>query len=370
MENNYFNDLENTMPYLKIALEGFPGAGKSFTAANIGIGIHKAIKSSKPIVIYDTERSARALKHKFDSENIIVKTKHSRTLADLTKTINECNNGFADVLIIDSITHVWESFLQAYLSKKNRNQLYFQDWGILKPKWKKEFSDKFVLSDTHIIFTGRAGYEYEDIVNENGKKEISKTGIKMKSENETAYEPDMLILMERYEDIVGKKKSIERHATIIKDRTDMIDGQTFVNPTYDDFLPAFNLLLDGTTKQSMEIETPDTFKDAEKEHFEKKTAKEIAFEEIKGLFDSMGIGSSADHKKLKADMWDRLFNTTSWTAIQKKPIEDIQFGVNVIKEFKIELAKSAENQPEGYGSKEMFELFDNVFHEMANLTDQ
>lgn len=38
-----FKKLENNRPFAKIAFEGFAGDGKSFTATQVAIGIHKLI---------------------------------------------------------------------------------------------------------------------------------------------------------------------------------------------------------------------------------------------------------------------------------------------------------------------------------------
>lgn len=334
IQNNFFSELENTRPFVKIGFEGFAGTGKTYTAAQIAIGIHKIIGSTKPIVFYDTEKSLKALKPFFDKEGIKVMVRESRTLADLSKTILHCEEGFSEILVIDSITHVWENFLTAYKAQKKRDQLYFQDWGVIKPKWKKEFSDRFVQSNLHIIFTGRAGYEYEETTNEQGKKELHKSGIKMKSENETAYEPDMLILMERFEDILGQKKQIWREATIIKDRTTLIDGKTFKNPTFKDFSPAVAVMLDGHVKERP-AETPDKFVSMDDGQFAKKNAREIAIEEIKGVFDALGLGAGKEEKQLKAAIIEKIFGTLSMTSIESMELEKLQENIIILKDYKI-----------------------------------
>lgn len=214
-----FKKLENNRPFLKLALEGFAGDGKTFTASQIGIGVHKLIKSDKPIALFDTEKAFKALKWKFDEEGIAtVVNDEERSLAALNAAIKWCEAGNADILIIDSITHVWEEFLRAYLNRPDkygkevkRNRLEFQDWGVLKPQWKELFSTPFVMAKCHIIFTGRAGYEYTDERNEEtGKREIFKSGIKMKAETETAFEPDILVLMQKVQDLISEEKSVHR----------------------------------------------------------------------------------------------------------------------------------------------------------------
>lgn len=336
--NGFFSELENTRPFVKIAFEGFAGSGKTFTATEIAIGLHRKIKSTKPIVFFDTEKSLKALKPKFDKAKIKVQVKESRTLADLNKSIKICEDGFADILVIDSITHVYENFLEAYRTQKKRDFLQFQDWGIIKPKWKKEFSDPFVSSNLHIIFTGRAGYEYEDFKNEEtGKREIYKSGIKMKAENETAYEPDLLILMERFEKVLDANKQIWREATIIKDRTTTIDGKTFKNPSYKEFEPAVNIMLDGQVKDVHSAETPDTFE--EREYDNSRTYRQIELENIEGALVQLFPGQSKEEKKLKVDVLERLFMTRSWKEIEITALNKLKEANSVLNIFKSDLQR-------------------------------
>ena len=245
-QDEFFSELGNTKPFFKAGLEGFAGSGKSYTSAEIAIGLHKRIKSKKPVVWFDTERASKFLKPTFDKAKIKVLVKESRSMADLKETMERCRQGLTDVMIIDSISHVWENFLQAYKRKKgNRTFISFEDWGIIKPTWKLEFSDPFVNDPYHIIMCGRAGFEYEEEFNEEKqKRELHKSGIKMRAETETAYEPDILVLMERVENVLDRKKrEIYREATVVKSRDPQLDGKVFRNPTFEDFQSAIDLIL-------------------------------------------------------------------------------------------------------------------------------
>lgn len=333
---NLFMDLENCRPYAKIAFEGFAGDGKSFTAVELAIGIHKLIGSQKPIAIVDTEKAMDKLKSRFTDAGISAKVTNGRSLATVSAAIDACNKGFADILIIDSITHVWESYLEAYKAERNKTRLDFADWGIIKPKWKKEFSDAFVMANTHIIFSGRAGFEYEDEKNaETGKREIFKSGIKMKAEGETAFEPDILVLMEKHQNVLGDKKEIYRTATIIKDRTTKIDGQTFKNPTFNDFYPAISTLLDGTLKDLHGDELPDTFHDFENKFSEMGRKRGQAIAEIEQAFNLMGLGTGKDEKKLKPAIMNKVFKVLSIEKLDSLPLKVVELGAATIKKVAI-----------------------------------
>lgn len=337
-----FKKLENNRPFLKLALEGFAGDGKTFTASQIGIGVHKLIKSGKPIALFDTEKAFKALKWKFDAEGIqTVVNDEERSLEALNQAIAWCESGNADVLIIDSITHVWEEFLRAYLNRPDkygketkRTRLEFQDWGVLKPTWKEKFSTPFVMAKCHIIFTGRAGYEYTDERNEEtGKREIFKSGIKMKAETETAFEPDILVLMQKVQDLISEEKSVHRVAMVVKDRTTQIDGKVFKNPTFEDFYPAIKVLLDGTLREVHGSNIPDTFAEFENKYSEVAKDREVLLAEVSGCFELMGLGAGAKDKQTKAWTLNQVYKVNSLEALGKKNNTTIREGLVIIKDF-------------------------------------
>lgn len=335
MSDSFFTNLENTKPYFKAAFEGFAGSGKTYTAALIAVGLHKRIGSTLPVVIFDTEKAAKFLKPLFAEHGIEVLLRESRSLADLKETMKRMREEkISDILLIDSISHIWENALEAYKSKKNRSYLQFEDWGIIKPTWKKEFSDPFVNDPYHVIMCGRAGYEYENEKNaETGKREIFKSGIKMKVEGETAYEPDMLILMERFEEVLERDKTVWREATIIKDRSTILDGKTFKNPTFSEFAPAIEAMLANPILKNpnavMEGDAGLLFKTEEQKN-EWKREKDKIREEIDGLLTRIAPGSTGKDKKLKLDLLDKVFGTTSETTIAEKSLQELRDGYTAI----------------------------------------
>lgn len=333
-KEQFFTDLGNDAPFLHAGFEGFAGSGKTHTSALLARGIHKKIGSTKPIAIFDTERASRFLKPLFAQYNINVLVRESRTMADLRETIRLCEGGASDILIIDSISHVWENFLSAYKEKVKRTRLEFQDWGTIKPAWKREFSDPFVQAKLHIMLCGRAGYEYETEKDpETGKKTIYKSGIKMKVEGETAYEPDVLVLMERFEEILGDDKKVWREATILKDRSNIIDGQTIKNPTFEHFEPVIDfLLMTDTSSTTSTPATPDTglFVTDEERAANRRKAT-ILLEEIEGLLTSVAPGQTKDEKKWKVDVLERAFDTRSWEKIKTLSLANLEGGLNRIK---------------------------------------
>jgi hypothetical protein len=335
MTDDFFQPLENTNAYWKCALEGFAGSGKSYTMALMGVGLHAFTKSTKPVVLFDTEESGKFLIPHFRKAGIQVLHKRSRSLADLITTMQKCKDGASDILLIDSSTHVWENFVEAFRQKvRNGGMLEFQDWARIKPEWKAKFAEPFVRSHFHIIMTGRAGYEYEDYKDERGKRQIAKSGIKMKMEGESAHEPDMVILMERQEELLEKQKKIWRTATILKDRADLIDSQTFINPKFDVFQPSIAQLLDNVST----LEAPPAADDkrliqTEEDKRAWLKRRDIALEEIEGLLVKAFPGSTGPAKAAKGDCLEHGFGTRSWTKIESLPSELLEQTIPILKRW-------------------------------------
>jgi len=333
MSDDFFTTLENTKPYLKVAFEGFAGSGKTYTMAALAIGVHKRLGSKKPIAYFDTEKAGTHLRHIFKAAQIEILYKQSRTLADLTEVMRRGRDGLFDILLIDSISHVWENVLQSYQKQKNRTRLQFEDWGIIKPKWKSEFSEPFVNDKYHALMCGRAGYEYTDEKDEQGKRQIYKSGVKMKVEGETAYEPDMLIMMERFEEVIERDKKVWREATVIKDRSTLLDGKTFQNPSYKDFEPAVEYLLDNPVERDATPERANEFEgDEEQRAFRKR--RDIALENLEAATIELGLAGNAQAAKAaKVEAFKHAFGTASWTQIQGLHPDKLDEGANRLREY-------------------------------------
>jgi hypothetical protein len=70
------------------------------------------------------------------------------------------------------------------------------DANPIKTIWNSRWAGKFLNSPLHFVIAGRAGYESDIEENEEThKKELTKTGIKMKTEGEFGFEPSLLIQM-------------------------------------------------------------------------------------------------------------------------------------------------------------------------------
>ena len=233
---------------IKMGLYGPPGSGKTFTALLIAEGL--AAFSKKRIAYVDTEHGTdfycqkvptRAVHPEaFDFDAI-----YTRALTEVSSAVHQLDPQQHGVVIIDSITHLWEAARAAYDGRQTKiGTIPMQAWGKIKKPY-KDLMAYLLSSPMHVLICGRQGVEYET---DEETDELKAVGVKMKAEGETPYEPHILIRMEAI-----KPRKTNEIATIIayaeKDRTGILSGRSFSNPNFESICaPLMSLLGD---KQSL-----------------------------------------------------------------------------------------------------------------------
>jgi hypothetical protein len=325
-----FQVATNTQAKLKAGLMGFAGDGKTYTAATLAIGLVELMRErklpdgDKPVMFIDTETGSDWVKPRFDAAGIELRTAKTRAFSDLLTALDEAEQS-GSVLIIDSITHFWRELTETYAKKRNRSRgLEFQDWAYLKAEWGK-FTDKFVNSNCHTILCGRAGYEYDFFQNDSGKKELQKTGVKMKAETETGYEPSILILMEKHRDM--ESGQVWREAHVIKDRSTRLDGKSFKNPDFEVFRPHVDYLNLGGTQMGLDTSRNSGHlvgEDGSRRDWKwRQEQRELALDEIAEVIGKHFGGQSADAKRQRGDVLEKHAGTRSWERIKTLSIDEL-----------------------------------------------
>ena len=351
--------------YAKVGFLGFAKSGKTQTAIELALGIRGHFKLEGPIAMFDTEDGSSYWK-----DRVRERTGHdllvgkSRSLEDLITIAKEdCVEANASVLVVDSITHVWREVGESYLEqlriaarKKNwrePDRLEFQDWGKIKSMWSR-WPDLYLTSPLHIIVCGRAGFEYDFETDERGKKELVKTGVKMKAEAEFGFEPSLLVEMERVWLNLDEREMINR-ATVIGDRYDVLNGKQCDKPTFKFFEPHISKLAPSQhapvdtglkTKFGLDETKSDDWK-------REKDRREILSEKIKSAFTLAGMdGKGADDRKALVEVQLKYFNSSSWKEISERtPSAALATG---LRKFELDhgLLNAEDDLPANFSAKE------------------
>lgn len=348
----------------KIGIFGFQGSGKTTTAFLLAIGLSKTFHNGAPIAMHDTEGSSDFLVPIAQAEGIKLLRHKSTSFDDMVGVLREAESAGACVFIQDQVSRTWAELMSTYQKQKNLKRLEFQHWNFLKEKWRAEFVDRYLASALHCIVNGRAGYEYDTVEDDDGKRQQERVGTKFRAEGEFGYEPNLLIEMEgrRSPDVetAGKKRRVRKqggriihYAHVLKDRSRDLNGKTFefkdINNykpgdwkrVYEAFAPHWALLnVSSGTHRSLEITSTQFAEDANGHDMRRGTRAAIACEEIEGMLVNLWPGQSADAKRAKQAVVKFLFDTFSWKSVEQRSVEELERAVDVLRRFIAALPKS------------------------------
>ncbi len=245
---------------LKMAMYGTAGAGKTFTSLLIAEGLAK--QSGKRIAVVDTEQGTAFYGQDVPSRSIHptafdFDVLHSRSITEVLAGVRDLDPTKHGVLIIDSITHLWDACKAAYSGRVNRNgAIPFQAWTAIKKPY-RELMHFILATPMHVLLCGRQGVDYGE---DEATGELKSAGYKMRAEGETAFEPDILLRLEHYK---AKRNAMAVPvAHVEKDRTGILSGKSIEWPLFDNVAkPLLGLL--ATTQVAMPREDETTMRDAE-----------------------------------------------------------------------------------------------------------
>jgi hypothetical protein len=247
---------------LKMAVYGPPGSGKTFTTLLVAEGLANLI--GKKVALVDTERGsdfycqavASRLVH---PEAFTFDALYSRSLTEVLAEVKRLDPKDYGVVIIDSITHLWESAKAAYSGKTTKvGSIPLHAWGKIKAPY-KDLMNWALNSPFHVFLLGRQGTDFQE---DEETGEMRSLGPKMKAESETPYEPHICIRMECIRSRKGKGQVATYTAIVEKDRTGVLAGQMIPAPTFDTIARPLLPLL-GTVQAQVESEEDAGARDAE-----------------------------------------------------------------------------------------------------------
>lgn len=335
--------------YLKVGIFGGAGSGKTFTATNIAVGTRAFFGLTGPIAYFDTENGTPYVEEAVARATGTRLLAHrGRALSDLKAIVRECVEVGASVLIVDSMTHVWDEVKETYLRelnearKQNRqgplDRLEFHHWAAIKaePLW-GGWTNLLLNSPLHIIVCGRAGKVYEYQENDAGKKELITTGVKMKAEGDFGYEPSLVFEMSA-EQVMdkGRVERIDNYALILKDRFNVINGKTLgPAPTFEHFLPHVQRLrptmatgVDTDRKTPMNLDAS-----GDGAWQRERRQREIVLEELTAELDKAGLGGTSNEaKKARPILLEKCFGTASRTKLEGLSAAALREGLARVRE--------------------------------------
>lgn len=353
----------NEQAFLKGGIFGFAGAGKSYTAMMLALGLSKELCSGRPIAAVETEDGTDFTLKYAQEEKIKVLRIKTRSFSELLEAAKEAEAANCCVLIVDSISHFWSGLLKAKLDavndarkKKGRypyTKLPMPAIGEVKTIWEK-WADFYRDSHLHIIACGRAGWSWTETQDEEGQDKLTKDGTKMKVEGEFAYEPSFMVEMIRESRDDKPGAGWLHKAVVIKDKSGLLNGKEFkftkpdrkykagdYKRVFSQFYPAIaELNLGGNHVGVGSKQDPtDLFpgEDGESRAAEYARKMEIVLEEIQATITVIYPGQDQNSKQAKLAMLEGVFDTRAWAKVETKKFSDLEAGLRLLRHLEPEL---------------------------------
>ncbi|MBQ6737411.1 MAG: ATP-binding protein [Synergistaceae bacterium] len=208
-----FRKAEKKKAKLRLAITGVAGSGKTYGALKVAQGL------GGKIAMIDTENGSGDLySDKFDYDVCSITAPY--TVQKYLQAIHEAEQAKYDVLIIDSLSHVWAGEgglldLQGKITDSSRSGNSWAAWRQITPQHKR-LIEMILSSKCHVIATMRSKTEYIQVENDQGKKEVRKIGLAPIQREGVDYEFTTVFDL-----------AINHFASVSKDRTGIFDGQIF-----------------------------------------------------------------------------------------------------------------------------------------------
>ncbi len=351
---------------LKLAAQGEQGSGKSLTLTMLAIGLSRTYHNQAPIAFFDTEKQSDFVKAACDVEGVPLMVMKSKSFIDMRDAFLEAESSGCCAFIVDSYMHPYvelqESFKKSADLIGRRTQFHHRDQPQLL--W-EHWTDTWKASKLHCLFASRLGFKWGDSIDEQGDVQKVKLGTRMRGDNDSGYEPNIVIEIESIEDMElrhrktkGKQGTNTHWLRVVKDRCMVLNGRNFgfkeLNGyKYGDFQKVFDAIkphLDCLAiNRSIESESPVrssvglfSTPRGESAFAERERRVEIAIGEIdEALAFFWPSSNGTEDKRLRAIVKQMLFGVRSDAAIKTLLPERLEAARAVIGLF-----ETAVNDPE------------------------
>jgi hypothetical protein len=181
---------------MKMALQGPSGSGKTYSALLLAYGL---CKDWNKITVIDTENNSSDLYSHLGDYNVL-SFSAPFTPERYIEAIEACEKAGSEVIIIDSITHEWETLLQFHSNLPGNS---FTNWAKVTPRH-QAFVQKILQSPAHVIATIRTKQDYV-LSEKNGKQIPEKVGLKAITRDGMDYEFTVVLDIDRKHNAVSSK---------------------------------------------------------------------------------------------------------------------------------------------------------------------
>lgn len=197
---------------LRMAIYGPSGAGKTFSALRIASGL------GGRVAIIDTEhRSAAKYADRFTFD--VAELEGDRGIEAVMRGLAEAAKAGYEVVIIDSLTHAWQSLLEEIdrLAATKYRGSTWQAWAEGTPK-QRRMIEALLSYPGHLIATMRSKTEW--VVNsDQGRAKPVRVGLAPEQGKGIEYEFDLLLEI-----------TADHLAHVVKDRTGQFQGRMIEKP--------------------------------------------------------------------------------------------------------------------------------------------
>lgn len=205
-----FRRAERKRVWLKLGIAGPTGSGKTYSALKMAFGM------GRKIAMVDTENGSGELYAHLGEYDVL--TLHAPfTVQKYIDAIEAATAGGYDVLIVDSLSHLWAAdggLLDQKTALDRRGGNSYTNWADITKQYER-FKSVLLQSPIHIIGCLRSKMDYVMEENERGKQAPKKVGLAPVMRDGFEYELSLVFDID-----------MSHGASTSKDRTGLFDGHT------------------------------------------------------------------------------------------------------------------------------------------------
>lgn len=168
--------------YIKLAITGPTGSGKTYSALRLATGL----TDSGKIAVLDTENGSASLysdKFEYDVADIEPPFAPTKFIAAIDAAVQ---NGY-ECIIIDSATHFWKGILEMKDQIDQRGGNSFSNWRKVQGDYERAIN-AFLHSRIHVVACMRSKMAYVLEENEKGKQVPRRVGMQAVMRDDVEYE--------------------------------------------------------------------------------------------------------------------------------------------------------------------------------------